>query len=336
MAEAVELEIAGRLVRVSSPNKVFFPAIGASKLDLVNYYLAMEQAVMRVMRDRPVMLQRFPDGVEGSSFFQKRIPAGAPEWLTTAEVRTPNGTPSNALVIADLAHLVWAVNLGCIGFHSWPVRVSDPEHCDELRIDLDPGPGTTLEMAKEAASETQQLLEGLGLRPYLKTSGGRGLHIYVRLSPHWTSLSVRAAAVAVARELERRRPELVTAAWWKEERGARVFVDYNQNAPHKTVFAPWSVRARPGAQVSCALEWHELATVDPDALTIRSVPDRVRAHGDPWAAMDDHPCSLEPLLDLARRDRDAGLTDAPWPPEYPKMPGEPPRVAPSRARRPSE
>ncbi len=336
MAEAVELEIAGRLVRVSSPNKVFFPAIGASKLDLVNYYLAMEQAVMRVMRDRPVMLQRFPDGVEGSSFFQKRIPAGAPEWLTTAEVRTPNGTPSNALVIADLAHLVWAVNLGCIGFHSWPVRVSDPEHCDELRIDLDPGPGTTLEMAKEAASETQQLLEGLGLRPYLKTSGGRGLHIYVRLSPHWTSLSVRAAAVAVARELERRRPELVTAAWWKEERGARVFVDYNQNAPHKTVFAPWSVRARPGAQVSCALEWHELATVDPDALTIRSVPDRVRAHGDPWAAMDDHPCSLEPLLDLARRDRDAGLTDAPWPPEYPKMPGEPPRVAPSRARRPTE
>lgn len=336
MAEAVELEIAGRLVRVSSPNKVFFPAIGASKLDLVNYYLAMEQAVMRVMRDRPVMLQRFPDGVEGSSFFQKRIPAGAPEWLTTAEVRTPNGTPSNALVIADLAHLVWAVNLGCIGFHSWPVRVSDPEHCDELRIDLDPGPGTTLEMAKEAASETQQLLEGLGLRPYLKTSGGRGLHIYVRLSPHWTSLSVRAAAVAVARELERRRPELVTAAWWKEERGARVFVDYNQNAPHKTVFAPWSVRARPGAQVSCALEWHELATVDPDALTIRSVPDRVRAHGDPWAAMDDHPCSLEPLLDLARRDRDAGLADAPWPPEYPKMPGEPPRVAPSRARRPTE
>jgi DNA primase len=214
--------------------------------------------------------------------------------------------------------------------------VSDPEHCDELRIDLDPGPGTTLEMAKEAASETQQLLEGLGLRPYLKTSGGRGLHIYVRLSPHWTSLSVRAAAVAVARELERRRPELVTAAWWKEERGARVFVDYNQNAPHKTVFAPWSVRARPGAQVSCALEWHELATVDPDALTIRSVPDRVRAHGDPWAAMDDHPCSLEPLLDLARRDRDAGLADAPWPPEYPKMPGEPPRVAPSRARRPTE
>ncbi len=336
MAEAVELEIAGRSVRVSSPDKVFFPAIGASKLDLVTYYLAMEQAVMRVMRDRPVMLQRFPDGVEGNSFFQKRIPAGAPEWLTTAEVRTPNGTPSNALVIADLAHLVWAVNLGCIGFHSWPVRVSDPEHCDELRIDLDPGPGTTLEMAKEAASETQQLLEGLGLRPYLKTSGGRGLHIYVRLAPHWTSLSVRAAAVAVARELERRRPELVTAAWWKEERGARVFVDYNQNAPHKTVFAPWSVRARPGAQVSCALEWHELATVDPDALTIRSVPDRVRAHGDPWAAMDDHPCSLEPLLDLAMRDRDAGLADAPWPPEYPKMPGEPPRVAPSRARRPSE
>lgn len=336
VSAAVELEIAGRLVRVSNPDKVFFPTIGATKLDLIAYYLDVGTAVMRAMRDRPVMLQRFPDGVEGGSFFQKRVPSGAPEWLTTAVVRTPNGTPSSALVIADLAHLVWAVNLGCIGFHSWPIRASDLEHCDELRIDLDPGPGTTLAMAKQAASETRHLLTEAGLRPYLKTSGGRGLHVYVRLAPQWSSLEVRSAAVAVARELERRRPDLVTAAWWKEERGPRVFVDYNQNAPHKTVFAPWSVRARPGAQVSCAVEWHELDSVEPDALTIRSVPDRVRAHGDPWAAMDDHPCSIEPLLDLARRDHDAGLPDAPWPPEYPKMPGEPRRVAPSRARKPAD
>ena len=333
MAEAVELEIADRVVRVSNPHKVFFPEIGATKLDLVTYYLDMEPVVMRAMRDRPVMLQRFPDGVEGGSFFQKRIPSSAPDWLTTMVVRTPNGTPSNALVIADLAHLVWAVNLGCIGFHSWPLRRTDPEHCDELRIDLDPGPGTTLDMAREAAYETRDLLGEHGLRSFLKTSGGRGLHVYVRLGPRWTSFAVRAAAVAVARELERRRPELVTSAWWKEERGPRVFVDYNQNAPHKTVFAPWSVRARPGAQVSCALEWHDLGSTGPDALTIRSVPERIRALGDPWAAMDDHPCSLEPLLELARRDREAGLPDAPWPPEYPKMPGEATRVAPSRAKR---
>lgn len=336
MAEAVELEIAGRVVRVSNPHKVFFPAIGATKLDLITYYLEMEPVVMRAMRDRPVMMQRFPDGVEGGSFFQKRIPSGAPGWLTTMVVRTPNGTPSNALVIADLAHLVWAVNLGCIGFHSWPLRRTDPEHCDELRIDLDPGPGTTLDMAREAARETHELLREHGLRPFLKTSGGRGLHVYARLAPQWTSLAVRTAAVAVARELERRRPELVTAAWWKEERGPRVFVDYNQNAPHKTVFAPWSVRARPGAQVSCALEWHDLDSAEPDALTIRNVPERVRAHGDPWAAMDDHPCSLEPLLALARRDHEAGLPDAPWPPEYPKMPGEATRVTPSRAKRPTD
>ncbi len=336
MAEAVELEIAGRVVRVSNPHKVFFPAIGATKLDLITYYLEMEPVVMRAMRDRPVMLQRFPDGVEGGSFFQKRIPSGAPGWLTTMVVRTPNGAPSNALVIADLAHLVWAVNLGCIGFHSWPLRRTDPEHCDELRIDLDPGPGTTLDMAREAARETHELLREHGLRPFLKTSGGRGLHVYARLAPQWTSLAVRTAAVAVARELERRRPELVTAAWWKEERGPRVFVDYNQNAPHKTVFAPWSVRARPGAQVSCALEWHDLDSAEPDALTIRNVPERVRAHGDPWAAMDDHPCSLEPLLALARRDHEAGLPDAPWPPEYPKMPGEATRVTPSRAKRPTD
>lgn len=333
MGQAVELVVADRTVSVSNPDKVFFPEIGATKLDLIEYYRSMEAPVMRAMRDRPVMLQRFPDGVGGGSFFQKRIPATAPQWLTTTEVRTANGTPSNALVIADLAHLVWAVNLGCIGFHSWPIRRGDPEHCDELRIDLDPSPGTTFAMACEAALETKLLLSEHGLHPYVKTSGGRGVHVYVRLVPSWTSLSVRAAAVAVARELERRRPELITASWWREERGARVFVDFNQNAPHKTVFAPWSVRARPSAAVSCGLDWNDLTTIDPDRLTIHTVPERIRSTGDPWADMDDHAGSLETLLALARRDRDAGLPDAPWPPEYPKMPGEATRVAPSRARR---
>jgi DNA ligase D len=333
VGQAVELVVADRTVSVTNPDKVFFPTLGATKLDLIEYYRSMEVPVMRAMRDRPVMLQRFPDGVEGNSFFQKRMPATAPDWLTTMVVRTPYGTPSNALVIADLAHLVWAVNLGCIGFHSWPIRSTDPQHCDELRIDLDPSPGTNFAMAREAALETRRLLEEHGLRAFVKTSGGRGIHVYVRLLPSWTSLSVRAAAVAVARELERRRPELITASWWKEERGARVFVDFNQNAPHKTVFAPWSVRARPCAAVSCALDWDDLATADPDQLTIHTVPARIRTHGDPWADIDAHAGSLESLLEMARRDRDAGLPDAPWPPEYPKMPGEATRVAPSRARR---
>ena len=336
MSEPVVLELAGRSVTISNPDKPFFPAVGVTKLGLVEYYLAVEPTVMRAMRDRPVMLQRFPDGAGGKSFFQKRIPAGAPEWLTTTVMRTPYGTPSNALVIADIAHLVWAVNLGCIGFHSWPVRAADPEHADELRIDLDPGPGTTFAMAREAAAETKCLLDEHQVRSYIKTTGSRGLHVYVRLAPQWNSIAVRAAAVAVARELERRRPDLITAAWWKEERGARIFVDFNQNAPHKTVFAPWSVRARETAPVSCGFAWPELARIVPDELTVHTVPARLAADGDPWHDIDQHPQSLEPLLALARRDRDAGLPDAPWPPEYPKMPGEATRVAPSRARKQSE
>lgn len=336
MSEPVVLHLAGRSVTVTSPDKPYFPAAGVTKFGLVQYYLSIEPTVMRAMRDRPVMLQRFPDGAGGTSFFQKRIPASAPEWLTTIEMRTPNGTASNALVIADIAHLVWAVNLGCIGFHSWPVRASDPEHADELRIDLDPSPGTTFEMVREAAAETRRLLDELGVRSSVKTTGSRGIHVYVRLVPSWNSISVRAAAVAVARELARRRPDLITDAWWKEERGTRIFVDFNQNAPHKTVFAPWSVRAREMAPVSCGFAWDELSTVQPDELTVHTVPRRLAELGDPWADIDQHPQSLEPLLALARRDRDAGLPDAPWPPEYPKMPGEPPRVAPSRARRPSQ
>lgn len=333
-ADAVVLEINGREMRVTHPDKVFFPTEGGTKLDLVRYYLDNGEAVMRQMQDRPVLLQRFPDGAAGSSFFQKRIPDSAPPWLTTAVVTTPNGTTSNALVIVDLAHLVWAVNLGCIGFHSWPVRADDIEHPDELRIDLDPQPGTTYAMARETAALVKTLFDDLGLVGFVKTTGSRGLHVYVRLRREWDAVAVRSAAVAVARELERRRPDLVTAAWWKEERGQRIFVDFNQNAPHKTVFAPWSVRARDPALVSCPLSWDDVDQVVPADLTMATVPDRVARLGDPWATIDDVPQSLEPLLDLVRGDQSAGLADAPWPPVYPKMAGEPPRVAPSRARKP--
>jgi DNA ligase D len=333
-SDAVEVEVAGRTVAVTHPDKVLFPARGETKLDLVQYYLAVGEAVLRQMQDRPVLLQRFPNGAGGSSFFQKRIPDNAPDWLHTTIVSTPNGTTSRALVIADLAHFVWAVNLGCLGFHSWPVRVPDLTHVDELRIDLDPQPGTTFAMVQEAAAEVRSLFGELDLTGFVKTTGSRGLHVYVRLAREWDSFAVRSAAVAVARELARRRPDLITDAWWKEERGTRIFVDFNQNAPHKTVFAPWSVRARDMAPVSCPLQWAEVPAIHPDDLTIAVVPARVRALGDPWAAMDEQPQRLDPLLELVARDQADGLPDAPWPPVYPKMEGEPPRVAPSRARKP--
>jgi DNA ligase D len=332
--ESVVVDVAGRDVTITSPDKIFFPAAGATKLDLVQFYVTIGDTVMRAMRDRPVLLQRFPNGSSGSSFFQKRMPDTAPDWLTTTIVSTPNGTTANALVIADLSHMIWAVNIGCLGFHSWAVRASDPEHCDELRIDLDPGPGTNFQMAQETADELHRLFIELGVRSYIKTTGNRGLHVYVRLTPHWDSVAVRSAAVAVARELARRRPDLITDSWWKEERGERIFIDFNQNAPHKTVFAPWSVRARDHAPVSCGFHWDELSRIDPNALTIRTVPGRLQAEGDPWADMDQHPQSLEPLLQMVHRDQANGLVDAPWPPVYPKMAGEPPRVAPSRAKKP--
>jgi DNA ligase D-like protein (predicted polymerase) len=285
------------------------------------------------MGGRPVLLQRFPNGAGGSSFFQKRVPDSRPDWLETTIVSTPNGTTSRALVAADLAHVLWAVNMACLGFHVWPTRAADPEHADELRIDLDPGPGVTFPMVQEGAQEVANLLSELGVRGLPKTTGNRGIHVYVRLQPRWSSIEVRSAAVALARELERRRPDLMTAAWWKEERGERVFVDFNQNAPHKTIFGAWSVRARPGAQVSTPFAWDELPDIVPDELTIATVPGRVAERGDPWATMATDPQSLEPILALHERDRAAGLQDAPWPPVYPKMPGEPPRVAPSRAKK---
>jgi len=323
--------VAGRVVNLSSPDKIMFPEPGLTKLDVVDYYRRIEQPLMTAIRGRPVLMQRFPSGVDGSNFFQKRVPKERPDWLETSIVSTPNGTTSQALVAADLAHVLWAVNIACLGFHVWPTLAADPEHADELRIDVDPSPVVTFPMVVEAAHEAHALLSELGLRGMPKTTGNRGIHIYVRLLPQWTSYDVRAAAVAVARELERRRPDLITAAWWKEERGTRVFIDFNQNAPHKTIFGAWSVRARPGEQVSTPFAWDELDHITPDTLTIATVPARVAAGGDPWAGMPRQ--DLTPLLAMSERDLASGLADAPWPPVYPKMPGEPPRVAPSRARK---
>jgi DNA ligase D len=318
---------------ISNPDKVLFSETGETKGDLADHYRRVAEPLMRTMGGRPVLLQRFPEGPGGPSFFQKRVPKNAPDWLQTTTVSTPNGTTSQALVAADLDHVLWAVNLGCLGFHVWPYQADDPDFTNELRIDLDPTPGIEFAQIRAAARELRKLLAEVGITGYLKTTGNRGLHVYVRLRREWDSYQVRLAAVAVARELERRQPDLITAAWWKEERGRRVFVDYNQNAPHKTVFGAWSVRARPNAQVSTPIGWDELDDVHPDQFTIASLPARLEAVSDPWLEMNDSPQSIEPLLEMNARDRASGLLDAPWPPVYPKMPDEPPRVAPSRAKK---
>ncbi|HEX3779550.1 MAG TPA: non-homologous end-joining DNA ligase [Pseudonocardiaceae bacterium] len=332
MSEETTLELDGVEVHVSHPDKVFFPTRGETKIDLVRYYQAVAPALLATIGGRPVLLERYPGGAGGKSFFQKRVPASAPSWLTTTEVSTPNGTTSDALVAKDLAHLIWAVNLGCIGFHVWPIHAATPEVTDELRVDLDPSPGIGFPQLREAAVLTRAYLTELGIAAQVKTSGSRGLHIYVTLLPNWDGYQVRAAAVALARALQRRHPELITAQWWKEERGSRVFVDFNQNAPHKTVFGAWCVRPRVGGQVSTPISWAELDTIAPDTLTLATVPARVAELGDPWAEALTEPQSIEPLLELSRADFANGLMDAPWPPVYPKMPNEPPRVAPSRAR----
>jgi DNA ligase D len=330
--DSVSIDAGGTEVVVSSPSKVFFPGRGETKLDLVEYYLAVQEPLMRWLGGRAVLMERYPDGAAGKSFFQKRVPKETPPWLRTTVVSTPNGTTSEALVAADIAHVIWAVNLGCLGLHVWPSHADDPAHADELRVDLDPQPGVVFDEVREAAAETRDLLAELGLAAHVKTSGSKGIHVYVALQPRWDSYDVRAGAVALARRLEQRRPDLITAAWWKEERGRRVFVDFNQNAPHKTVFGAWSVRPRVGGQVSTPFEWGELESIEPDGLTLSTVPQRAAARPDPWATMSPQP--LDALLDLAEEDRRRGLPDAPWPPVYPKMPHEPPRVAPSRARQP--
>jgi DNA ligase D len=330
--EPVNLQIAGKTVTISSPGKVMFPERGETKLDLANYYLAVGDALMRTVRDRPTLLQRWPNGVTGQNFFQKRIPDSAPDWLVTTTVATVNGTESRAIVMADLAHVLWAANQGCLGFHPWPYRASRPDDTDELRIDLDPSPGTNFEMVREAAAEVRAFLTELGITAFPKTTGNRGLHLYVRVEAGWDSYGTRQAAISVAREMQRRRPELLTGEWWKEQRGARIFIDFNQNAPHKTVFGAWCVRARVGAQVSTPFRWDELAAIHPDELTLAAVPALLAADGDPWARMDDEPHSIEPLVARYRDDLARGIPDAPWPPVYPKMPDEARRVNPSRAR----
>ncbi|WP_330231279.1 non-homologous end-joining DNA ligase [Nocardia sp. NBC_00508] len=332
MSESVDIEVDGRTVTISNPGKVYFTKRGETKLDLVQYYQAIAEPFLNVVGGRPLLLERYPDGASGKSWFQKRVPKSAPEWLRTVEVSTPNGTTSDALVAHDLAHVLWAVNQGCLGFHVWPNRADNLEIADELRIDLDPSPGVGFADLKHAAVRTRDLLAELGIESRIKTSGSRGLHIYVALEPKWDGYQVRAAAVALARELERRYPDDITAQWWKEERGNRVFIDFNQNAPHKTVFGAWCVRPKVGAQVSTPISWSDLDSVVPDELTLATVPARYAEFGDPWA--DRTPQSIAALLEMSERDMAAGLMDAPWPPQYPKMPNEPPRVQPSRAKKP--
>ena len=339
--EPVEIVADGRAVEITNPGKVLFPSVGLerlglTKLDLANYYVSVGEPLMRWIHDRPVLLERYPNGVREKSFFQKRIPDSAPEWLVTTTVQTINGTPSRALVIADLAHVLWAANQGVLGLHVWQYRADRPQWSDELRIDLDPSPGQTFDDIREAAMHVRLYFAELGIRSYVKTTGSKGMHIYVRVVDGYDSFQVRAASVSVARELARRHPELITDQWWKELREGRVFVDFNQNAPHKNVFGAWGVRPRVGAQVSTPIEWDDVLTVDPDELTMLTVPDRLAEHGDPWADMDDEPQEIAVLIEQFAEDLANGVPDAPWPPVYPKMPNEAPRVQPSRAKKPTE
>jgi DNA ligase D len=348
-ADATMIEAGGRDLRVSSADRVIFPETegtpAITKLDVVQYYLSVEDGIMRALCRRPTTLERWPKGVHpgivlstrekggGDAFFQKRVPKGAPDYLETARIEFPSGRHADEICPTEIAVVGWAAQMGTITFHPWPVRSDDVDHPDELRLDLDPQPGTDFDDAVRVAGVARELLDELGYAGFPKTSGGRGVHIYVRIEPRWTFTDVRHAAIAFGRELERRLPGEVTTKWWKEERGERIFVDYNQNAPHKTVFGAWGVRSREGGQVSAPLRWEEVFELHPDELTMVSVPDRLDRLGDPWQDIDDAPQSLEPLLEMHERDRANGLLDAPWPPVYPKMPDEPPRVAPSRARK---
>jgi bifunctional non-homologous end joining protein LigD len=332
-SESTTIEVAGQSVKLSNPSKVFFPERGTTKLELVEYYLSVADAVLIHLRDRPTTLKRFVDGAEAKPFFQKHVPDSAPEWLHTVDVRFPSGRPGRLLVADDAAHLVWGINLGVIDWNPWPARVEDLYRPDELRIDLDPNVGADFDTVRETALIVATTLDDHGLTGFPKTSGSRGIHINVPITPDHDATGVRRAAVALAREVERRAPELATSAWWKEERGPRVFIDYNQNAPDRTVASAYSVRPTPDARVSTPISWDEVRDVDPGSFTIDTVAQRLTEHGDPAADMESQAGSLEPLLELARRDEAAGLPDAPWPPNFPKMPGEAKRVAPSRARK---
>jgi len=322
------------MVTVSNPNKVFFPDRGETKLDLVNYYVAVGEGALRGVYERPTVLKRFVNGATGDFFFQKRVPEKRPDWLETVEVTFPSGRSADELCPTDVAHIAWAANLGCLDLNPWPVRRHDVDHPDELRVDLDPQPGVGYVECRTVAAVVRELLDQHGLAGFPKTSGSRGIHVNVRIEPRWSFTDVRRAALALARAVEREIPGVATSKWWKEERGERIFLDYNQNARDRTVASAYSVRANPDGRVSCPLTWDELAAADPAELTIATVPARFASVGDAHATIDDVHHSLEPLLELAARDEQGGLGDEPWPPHFPKMEGEATRVAPSRAKRP--
>jgi bifunctional non-homologous end joining protein LigD len=325
------LDVAGLEVGVSNPDKVFFPALGVTKMDLVRYYLAVADGALRGVGGRPMALKRYVNGAEGEFFFQKRAPSSRPPWIETVELRFPSGRTADEVVVSDAAQLAWIVNLGCIDLNPHPVRADDLDHPDELRVDLDPVPGVPWEQILEVAMTTKEALEDFGLVGWPKTSGSRGFHVYARLERRWTFPEVRRAAVALAREVERREPHLATTKWWKEERHG-VFLDYNQNAKDRTVASAYSVRPTPDARVSAPVTWDEVPGCDPAAFTISTVPDRVARHGDPWARIDDAPGSLDALLELAEQHEAVGFGDAPWPPHYEKTDAEPPRVQPSKRK----
>ncbi len=325
------LEVAGREVTISNPDKVYFPQAGVTKLELVRYYLAVAQGALRGVDGRPMALKRFVNGAEGEFFFQKRAPEKRPDWIETVELKFPSGRSAHEVVVRDAAQLAWIVNLGCIDLNPHPVRADDLDHPDELRVDLDPVPGVGWSQIREVALATREVLDDFGLVGWPKTSGSRGFHIYCRIEPRWGFADVRRAAVALAREVERREPGIATSRWWKEERHG-VFLDYNQNAKDRTVASAYSVRPTPDARVSTPLRWEEVPAVEPDAFTLRTVPDRVAAGGDPSAGIDEAAGSLDALLELAAQHESAGFADAPWPPHYDKQAGEAPRVQPSKRR----
>jgi DNA ligase D-like protein (predicted polymerase) len=329
---AEALEIDGHVVQITHPEKMYFSRdVKLTKLDVVRYYLAVAPGAVAGIRQRPIVLKRFVNGAEGEAFYQKRAPADHPAWLRTTTLSFPSGRTAEELVVEDAAGLAWIANLGCLELHPHAVRASDLEHPDELRIDLDPGPGVVWEDVRRVALEVQALLDEVGLRGWPKTSGSRGMHVNVRIEPRWSFQEVRRAALALAREIERRMPGVATSKWWKEERHG-VFLDYNQNAKDRTTASAYSIRPLPDARVSAPLLWSEVETYDPAEFTVLTMPQRFAAIGDPHALMDDHAGSLDRLLELAARDEAAGLGDAPWPPHFRKTEGEAPRVAPSRAR----
>ncbi len=334
--DAATLSVPGpegeRSVRISSPTRVLWPEVGITKLELAEYLVAVGAPFIEANGDRPVSLQRFPEGVDGEQFFSKNPPKGAPEWVRSVSVTYPSGRTHPQLVLDEPAAAVWAAQMNTVVFHPWASRAGNTDNPDQLRIDLDPQPGTGFAEAVPAALALRELMAEVGLTAFVKTSGSRGIHVFAPIEPDFEFLDVRHAVIALARELERRMPQELTTNWWKEERGDRIFIDYNQANRDRTMAGAYSPRPLPHASVSCPLEWDELESADPTRYTIRTVPDRLRRLGDPWGGMQAHRAGIQPLLDWWRRDLDDGLGELPFPPDFPKMPGEPMRVQPSRAR----